>query len=222
MKQGFFVTGTDTGVGKTLIAAALMHRFAQRGVKVIGMKPVAAGASGRDGLLNEDVELLLEASNVEAPLRLINPYMFAAPIAPHIAAGLVAVQIAIAQVKLAFDALAGMADVVVVEGAGGLLVPLNDAEDMADLALMLAQPVILVIGMRLGCLNHALLTAAAIEAKGLSLAGWVANCMDPPMANLDANLATLKQRLAAPCLGVVPWSAGMHYRQAANYLELPH
>lgn len=222
MKQGFFITGTDTGVGKTLIAAALIHGIAQQGTKVIGMKPVAAGARLHDGqLLNDDVEKLIAAGNVEAPLMLINPYVFDLPVAPHIAAAGSGVVMSIDKIKAAFQALGELADTLVVEGAGGFLVPLNDSEDMADLALSLELPIILVVGMRLGCLNHALLTAAAIQAKGLRLAGWVANCIDPGMANPEENLASLKQRINAPCLGVVPWSAGMNFRHAAEYISLP-
>jgi dethiobiotin synthetase len=222
MKQGFFISGTDTGVGKTLIAAALIHGFAQQGTKVTGMKPVAAGARLHDGqLLNDDVEQLIAAGNVEAPLMLINPYVFDLPVAPHIAAAQSGVVMSIDKVKAAFQALGELADTLVVEGAGGFLVPLNDSEDMADLALSLELPVILVVGMRLGCLNHALLTVAAIQAKGLRLAGWVANCIDPEMANPEENLASLKQRINATCLGVVPWSAGMNFRHAAEYISLP-
>lgn len=222
MKQGFFITGTDTGVGKTLIAAALIHRFAQSGTKVVGMKPVAAGADMSGGqLLNEDVVQLLKAANVEAPLTLINPYVFGLPIAPHIAASQVGVTISLGKIRTAFAALGQLADAIVVEGAGGFLVPLNDMEDMADLASSLDLPVILVVGMRLGCLSHALLTVAAIQARGLHLVGWVANRTDTEMANFDENLACLKQRIPAPCLGVVPCLDGMDFTRAAQYLALP-
>ncbi|MDP2246510.1 MAG: dethiobiotin synthase, partial [Nitrosomonadales bacterium] len=203
-------------------AAALIHGFAQKGSKVIGMKPVAAGARLQDGQwLNEDVDQLIAASNVEAPLALINPYVFESPVAPHIAAMQSAVVMSIDKIKAASHELHRHADMLVVEGAGGFLVPLNDDEDMADLALALGLPVILVVGMRLGCLNHTLLTVAAIEAKGLHLAGWVANGIDPEMANFEENLASLKQRINAPCLGVVPWSATMDFRLAAEYIVLP-
>lgn len=222
MKQGFFITGTDTGVGKTLVAAALVHRFAQRGMSVVGMKPVAAGAELLDGAwMNEDVLQLIKAANVKAPLAQINPYVFASPIAPHIAANQTGVVISIAKIKTVFAELRMLAEVVVVEGAGGFQVPLNDKEDTADLAFSLGLPVVLVVGMRLGCLNHALLTVAAIEAKGLRLAGWVANCAEPEMAHLDQNLISLKQKINAPCLGVVPFVNGMDFTRAATFLELP-
>lgn len=222
MKQGLFITGTDTGVGKTLIATALVHGFAQSGKRVIGMKPVAAGALLFDGkLLNDDVVQLMAASNVEAPLSLINPYVFEPPVAPHIAAAQAGISMSISKLKSDFESLRDTADVVVVEGAGGFLVPLNDKEDMADLAMALDLPVVLVVGMRLGCLNHALLTVAAIEARGLRLAGWIANSIDPQMMNFSENLESLKQRITAPCLGVVPYSNSMDFRQISAYLELP-
>lgn len=222
MKRGYFITGTDTGVGKTLVATALMQRFAQSGNRVVGMKPVAAGAELCDGqLLNEDVTQMLKAANVEAPLALVNPYVFEPPVAPHIAARQANVLISLNKIKGAFAALGELADVVVVEGAGGFLVPLNDKEDMADLAVVLGLPVILVVGMRLGCLNHALLTAAAIQSLGLELAGWVANCLDSRMAHLDENLLSLEQRLGAPCLGVVPVLDSKDFSRAAEFLKLP-
>ena len=222
MKQGLFITGTDTGVGKTLIATALVHGFAQSGKRVIGMKPVAAGALLFDGkLLNDDVVQLMAASNVEAPLSLINPYVFEPPVAPHIAAAQAGISMSISKLKSDFESLRDTADVVVVEGAGGFLVPLNDKEDMADLAMALDLPVVLVVGMRLGCLNHALLTVAAIEARGLRLAGWIANSIDPQMMNFSENIESLKQRITAPCLGVVPYSDSMDFRQISAYLELP-
>jgi dethiobiotin synthetase len=222
MKQGFFITGTDTGVGKTLIAAALAHGFAQSGKRVIGMKPVAAGAALQDGqLVNDDVVQLMAASNVEAPLSLINPYVFKPPVAPHIAAALAGISMSIPKLKSDFESLRDTAEVVVVEGAGGFLVPLNSSEDMADLAMALDLPVVLVVGMRLGCLNHALLTVAAIEARGLRLAGWIANSIDPQMTNFSENIESLKQRITAPCLGLVPYLSSIDFRQVSAYLELP-
>jgi dethiobiotin synthetase len=222
MKQAFFITGTDTGVGKTLVAAALVKHFARAGRQVVGMKPVAAGSVwDGDRLLNEDVAQLMAASNVKAALEHVNPYVFAAPIAPHIAAAQAGVSMSIPKLKSDFEVLANAAEVVVVEGAGGFLVPLSDAEDMADLAVALGLPVILVVGMRLGCLNHALLTVAAIKARGLYLAGWVANSIDPHMANFAENLDSLKRRIPALCLGVIPYSADVTSAQVSTYLQLP-
>lgn len=199
--DGFFVTGTDTGVGKTRVACALLHAYAARGLRVIGMKPVAAGAQRYNGVwMNEDVEQLIAASNMAAPRELVNPYCFEPPIAPHIAASLEKIVIKNRYLQECHRRLSALADVVVVEGAGGFCVPLNETETSADLARVLALPVVLVVGMRLGCLNHALLTAAAIHACGLRLAGWVANHIDPAMTRADDNVAALQARLHAPLL----------------------
>ena len=202
--SAWFVAGTDTEVGKTFVTAALLHGLKQRGVRALGMKPVAAGtdASGH----NDDVEALIAASSVTAPRELVNPYLFAPAIAPHIAAAESGRPIDLARIEQAFAALRPLADVVLVEGVGGFCVPLGDSPGTGadDLAVRLALPVILVVGMRLGCINHALLTAEAIAARGLTLAGWVANRIDPAMARFDENLATLKARLTAPLLGTVP------------------
>lgn len=205
--RGFFVTGTDTGVGKTLVACALLHAFAKRGLRVIGMKPVAAGAHrANDVWVNNDVEQLIAASNVNAPRDAINPYCFEPPIAPHIAASLQKNTIKNKILCQSYERLSALADVVIVEGAGGFCVPLNDAETSADLARDLALPMVLVVGMRLGCLNHALLTAEAIRARGLTLAGWFASHIDPAMAHADANVAALQARLDAPLIARIAFS----------------
>lgn len=215
--RGVFVTGTDTGVGKTRVSTALLQHFVQQGARAVGMKPVAAGCELRgECLLNEDAVALRAASNVDAPLDLVSPYAFAPPIAPHIAAQQAGVNIDLAHVGACFDALAAMADVVVVEGAGGLLVPLSETETMADLAMQLRLPLILVVGMRLGCINHALLTVEAIQRRGLTLAGWVANRIDPQMASFDANLSSLVQRIPAPLLAVIPY---FHAPEKATSVE---
>ena len=202
--SAWFVAGTDTEVGKTFVTAALLHGLKQRGMRALGMKPVAAGTdvSGR----NDDVEALIAASSVSAPRELVNPYLFAPAIAPHIAAAESGRPIDLASIEQAFAALRPLADVVLVEGVGGFCVPLGDSPGTGadDLAVRLGLPVILVVGMRLGCINHALLTAEAIAARGLTLAGWVANRIDPAMTRFDENLATLKSRLATPLLGIVP------------------
>lgn len=202
MARGLFVTGTDTGVGKTVVAAALVRGLARTGARVVGMKPVAAGGllATPDGLVNEDVIALRAAGNVDAPLAAVNPYVFEAPIAPHIGAAWAGVEISLDRIRDAHTALAANADAVVVEGAGGFLVPLSDTETGADLAQALDLPVVLVVGLRLGCLNHALLTQEAIRARGLRLAGWVANHIDPAMLAQDDNIDFLRQRLAAPLL----------------------
>jgi dethiobiotin synthetase len=219
--NGFFITGTDTGVGKTLIACAVLHAFAARGLHVIGMKPVAAGAQRVNGVWhNEDVEQLIAAGNVSAPRDVINPYCFEPPIAPHIAADMQNNPIIIKHLKNSFEQLSALADIVVVEGAGGFCVPLNDRETSADLARALALPVVLVVGMRLGCINHALLSAEAIRARGLALAGWIANHIDPAMLHADANVAALQARLAAPLIARIAFSEHPHAGTIASQLNL--
>lgn len=198
--SGVFVTGTDTGVGKTRVAVALIHALREQGLRVAAMKPVSAGSE--PGALNEDVVALMQAANVAADVRDINPYAFAEPIAPHIAAQQAGVRIELAVIAAAYSRLAAAADVVVVEGAGGWRVPLNEREDMADLAQALGLPVVLVVGLRLGCLNHAVLSAESIASRRLPWAGWVGNHIDPAMARQAANLDALRARLPGPCLGV--------------------
>lgn len=221
--MNYFVTGTDTSVGKTLISCALLHGYAAQGKRVIGMKPVAAGCDAYGQ--NDDVLQLRAASNVQLGIdtpgnEKINPYCFESAIAPHLAAQLAGVSIDFARIAEAYLELAAQVDVVIVEGAGGLLVPLNDAQDSADLMRELGLPVILVVGMQLGCLNHALLTVEAIAARGLTLAGWVGNVLDADMALLDENIAALRQRIAAPLLGVVPYQPQPDARAAAECLDL--
>lgn len=218
----YFITGTDTGVGKTVITAGLLRALQSGGRRCIGMKPVAAGCELRNGVWhNEDVDHLLGASNVALDANDINPYRLRAAIAPHIAAKQDDVAIDPANIRKAFQALAERADIVLVEGVGGFVVPLNDDEDTAGLARALGLPVILVVGLRLGCLNHALLTAEAIAARGLRLAGWIGNCIDPDMPVRDENIAALNARLVAPCLGIVPWLAdSTDSTLIAQYLNL--
>lgn len=200
-KQAFFITGTDTDVGKTYVACKLIQDYVAQGFKVVGMKPVAAGGELVGGKwLNEDVLKLEAASNVKAPRELTNPYSFKEAIAPHIAAEIAGIEIKIEVIQQAFKRLADMADIVIVEGAGGFLVPLNNKESMADLAVALNIPVILVVGMKLGCINHSLLTVEAIQARNLNFNGWVANQIAPEMPFLDENIATLTQRLQMNCL----------------------
>lgn len=202
----YFVTGTDTGVGKTLITSALLYRFGQAGFTTAGMKPVAAGCEeSSSGLINEDVESLRAASNISLTTHEICPYLLSAPIAPHIAAAETATHIDLEVIRQSFDQLVQRADIVIVEGVGGFRVPLDEKTDTADLAVQLGLPIILVVGLRLGCLNHALLTAEAILKRGLSLAGWIANRIDPHMARVEQNIDALTQRLDCPLLGAVPF-----------------
>jgi len=217
MKSAWFITGTDTEVGKTFVTSALLLALRYRGVKAIGMKPVAAGtdATGK----NDDVEALIAASGVSAPRELINPYLFQPAIAPHIAAAEEGRVIDIALIVDAFNDLREMADTVLVEGVGGFCVPLGPHSDTADLAEALGLPVILVVGMRLGCINHALLSQQAIAARGLKLAGWIANRIDPGMSRFEENLSALEERMAAPLLAVIP--AGSTPQKAAELIRLP-
>jgi dethiobiotin synthetase len=213
-KLGIFVTGTDTDVGKTYITKALIKHFCSQGFQTVGMKPIAAGAEIENGrLLNADVKAIVSASNVDAPIDQINPYVFAPAIAPHIAAQQVGIEIAIEPIMSAFKVLQQQADVIVVEGAGGFLVPINETLTMGDLAKALDVGVVLVVGVRLGCISHALLTVQSIEAKGLHLIGWVANRIEPNMPALEENIATLKAMIKAPCVADVAWNEEPSFSQ---------
>lgn len=205
--NSYFIIGTDTNVGKTYVASALVRHFADAGLKTIGMKPIASGCeqNPQGELLNDDVLALTAASNVHASLDLINPYCFAPAIAPHIAAEQAGVAMQLDVIADAYQQLKSLAEVVIVEGAGGFLVPINEQQTLADLAVKLELPIILVVGMKLGCINHALLTVEAILARGLELAGWVANEIEPNMPRFEENLTSLQQRIFAPCLSVVRW-----------------
>lgn len=221
MSIAYFVTGTDTGVGKTRASCALLRGLAQQlgpQAKVVGMKPVAAGCDWVDGRwLNEDVVQLRAASTLQVPPDFDNPYALPDPLSPHIAARLVGQRIDLGHMEASFHALQAQADAVVVEGAGGYLVPLAEGDEAgaggqdgdvnsADLAQALGLPIILVVGLRLGCLNHALLTQEAILRRGLTLAGWVANQVDPGMAQVDANVATLQRLIRAPMWARWGWA----------------
>lgn len=219
MRHAWFVTGTDTEIGKTFVSCILLHAARARGWSAVGMKPVAAGTEA-DGS-NEDVEELRAASSLDLPPEWVNPYLFRSPVAPHIAAAEEGVEIDFKVIVKAYEGLATRADAVIVEGVGGFRVPLGPDRDSADLAVAMGLPVILVVGMRLGCISHALLTAEAIAARGLKLAGWVANRIDPAMARFDENLAALQQRLPAPLLGVIPHAPAGGAAGAAASLQLP-
>lgn len=202
---GYFVTGTDTGVGKTLVSAALLRGLARQHPRVVGMKPVAAGVvPAGGGWASEDALALRAASTVRVPPELDNPVLLPDALSPHIAAARAGVRIDIAELARRYRALAAHADAVIVEGAGGFHVPLSDTETGADLARALGLPVVLVVGLRLGCLNHALLTQEAIASRGLALAGWVVNRIDPAMQAQKDNIACLQQRLGTPPLADIP------------------
>jgi dethiobiotin synthetase len=217
---GWFVTGTDTEIGKTLTSSALLHALSAAGVRCVGMKPIAAGTELRNNVLrNEDADRLAAAASVALSPALATPYLLREAAAPHVAAALEHVHIDLAHVQNCFVRSAARADVIVVEGVGGFRVPLSDGYDTADMAHNLALPVILVVGLRLGCLNHALLTAEAIAARGLTLAGWVCNVVDVNMGHAEASIAALRQRLPAPLLGVVPRLKSADAGAAAAFLD---
>lgn len=203
--RGCFVTGTDTGIGKTRVSVGLLHALRKAQVPCVGMKPVASGAARTaEGLRNEDALALQAAASLRRPYDLVNPYCFAPPIAPHLAAREAGVEIRLETIRTAFDALTRDAGTVVVEGVGGWQLPLSETLELPDLVRELELPVLLVVGLRLGCLNHALLTARAVRADGLELLGWVANAIDPAFERPEANLATLEAELGAPLLGRLP------------------
>ena len=220
--KGIFVTGTDTDCGKTMVACGVVAALRARGLRVGVMKPVAAGAeAGPAGLRNRDALDLIAASGVDLPYEDVNPFVYAPPVAPHVAATQAGKPICFAVIRDSFTRIAAASDAVVVEGAGGWRVPLGPDGDMADLAVALGVPVLLVVGLRLGCLNHALLTAEAVALRGCRLAGWVGSRVDPRMAALDENLATLREGLAAPCWGVVPHLESPAATAVAAHLSLP-
>lgn len=216
-----FVTGTDTEIGKTLVSSAILHKLVEAGHRACGMKPIAAGAELRDGELhNEDADMLAGAGNVHLPQNITTPFMLREPCAPHIAASLEGVSIDPVPIIAAYAEILAASDAVVVEGVGGFRVPFSDTFDSADLAAQLNLPVILVVGMRLGCISHALLTVEAIVARGLVLAGWVANTADPDMRFFDENIEALEARIPAPLLGVVPRLEDPTAANAARFIDL--
>ena len=204
MNQGFFVTGTDTEVGKTVISVGLINQLQQQGLRVVAMKPVASGCEmTAQGLRNEDALALQAAADIKVAYEQVNPYAFAPAIAPHIAAQQADTEIDLQRLADVYQQLQQQADATVVEGAGGWLVPLNDNQTIADLAVQIKLPVVLVVAIKLGCINHALLTAQSIRSSGLELAGWVANDFLGDSQN-EAIIDAINSRIGAPCLGVVP------------------
>ena len=219
---GYFITGTDTGVGKTVVTLGLMQYLQQQGVTVAAMKPVAAGCEQTAAVLrNDDAVQLMQQSSISLDYDQVNPYAFEPAIAPHIAASQCGVRIEPERILRTYSELTDLVDCVLVEGAGGWLVPLNDSATMADLAVQLGLNTILVVGIRLGCLNHALLSAAAIQSSGLKFAGWVANCLPSTRAGaVDENINSLKSRISAPLLGIVPALSGVSAKAVAGCVSL--
>ena len=218
----YFIAGTDTDVGKTLVACGILRAAAARGLKTLAIKPVAAGADlTEQGLRNTDALMLIDAMTESLPYEQVNPVLLAPPIAPHIAAEQAGRRLSVSQLAgFCRGVMMRKVDMVLIEGAGGWRVPLNQREMLSGLAVELQTPVILVVGMKLGCISHALLTAEAIRADGLVLAGWVANQIDPDMVCFDENLATLRNFLPAPCLGVLPNLKEPDANLAAEHLDI--
>jgi dethiobiotin synthetase len=219
MTRGVYVTGTDTGVGKTLVSASLLAALNASRVRAAGMKPVASGCeSTSDGLRNEDALALLAQSYGAPDYALINPFALLNPVAPHIAARDAGMDIILEPIDAAFNALSTNTDCIIVEGVGGWCVPLSDTLMQSDLVRSLDLPVILVVGLRLGCINHALLSARAIVADSCEMIGWIGNRIDPHMLCIDENIATLRERLPAPCLGFLPFAENADARRMGAHL----
>ncbi len=219
MSKGFFVTGTDTGVGKTLITAGLLCALGRRGIKVAGMKPVACGCKQtKQGLRNEDALLLEEHTTVDIEYDIINPYAYEPPVSPHFAATVCGRPIRLDTIIQRFRQIEEVTDRVIVEGVGGWRVPINDEQDISEVAIILKLPVILVVGLRLGCINHALLTAKAVQEGGLNVIACVASLIDPEYQNVEGTLITLEKRLKVT-VDLVPWKSNCQPEQITHYLK---
>ncbi len=217
--QGYFITGTDTDVGKTCATIALMRYFKRQGKTVLGMKPVASGCTLHAGeLKNADALLIQENASIALDYQMINPYAYKLPVSPHIAGIHNPVKLAI--IVECYNSLKVLADIVIVEGAGGWYAPLNAQDDISDLANALALPVILVVGLRLGCINHAKLSYQAIKLSGLACAGWIPVSVDPDLLNRDENIQAIKTALPVPLLGVLPYQKQLDYDLLADQLKL--
>ncbi len=221
---GYFITGTDTDAGKTLVTLGLMYALQQRGLRVNGFKAVAAGSQMINGQrCNSDAFLLMQQGSADAMQisnQQINPYLFDPPVAPHIAAAAINRNIDMNIIESAYDYIQQLSDVVLAEGAGGWLVPLNAEYSVGDIAVRIGLPVVIVVGLKLGCINHARLTLAAVRASGCTVAGWIGSMLDEQQPYVDDNIATLKQYLQVPCLGIVPFLADKSPAEVAAYLQI--
>ena len=222
MMRGFYVTGTDTGIGKTVVSTALLHALRARGLRAVGMKPVASGCvDSPQGWRNDDALALQTASDPPPAYADLNPYALPLPLAPELAAREAGITIVLETILAAHARLQAQADAVVVEGVGGWAAPLSTMLDQADLVRALDLPVLLVVGLRLGCLNHAILSAQAIAADGCRLAGWIGNAIDPDMQRRDEHRALLQARIGAPCWGWLPHAGRADEGALSRYLMLP-
>jgi len=219
MTQAYFITGTDTEIGKTHATCALLARATQDGLRAVALKPVAAGTDV-DGE-NDDVRRLMAASNVALDARSINPWLLTEPISPHIAARHAGIEITLPPITASFHAASARTDLVLVEGVGGLYAPLSETLSQPDLIRALSIPVILIVGLRLGCLNHAFLTVAALKHEGCRVAGWIGNLVDPAFQAQTDNIDTLRQRIEAPCLGILPFDPNATLGSLASVICLP-
>lgn len=219
MTQAYFITGTDTEIGKTQVTCALLAQAAHQGLRAAALKPVAAGVDGSGH--NEDVLRLMRSANVSLPRETVNPWLLKDPLSPHIAARRAGMEITTAPIIECFHAACAQTDLLLVEGVGGLYAPLSDTLGQPDLIRELDIPVILVVGLRLGCLNHALLTMAALQQEGCRLAGWVGNRIDPDYQAAAENIDTLRQRINPPCLGILPFDPAATPTELASALTLP-
>lgn len=218
MQQAYFITGTDTNVGKTWTTLALMHYFKQQGKTVIGMKPVASGCMLQDGQLkNDDALLLQQHASVPVDYDLINPYAYLQPVSPHLAG--VDNPVQLDKIRHTLHSLQNMADIILVEGVGGWYAPVNNRQAVSDMAKDLGLPIIMAVAIRLGCINHARLTYQAIQVSGLRCAGWIANCTDANMPYREENIATIKKLLNAPLLGVLPYQEKADFEVLAGLLS---
>ena len=219
MTQGYFITGTDTDAGKTCATIALIRYFKRQGKTVLGMKPVASGCRLQGGELKNADALLIQAhSSIAVEYQLINPYAYELPVSPHIAG--VDNPVKLATIVERFKSLKALAEVIIVEGAGGWYAPLNAQEDISALAKVLALPVILVVGLRLGCINHAKLSYQAIQLSGITCVGWIAVCVDPDLLNRHENIQTITDALPVPLLGILPYQQALDFELLADQLKL--
>ena len=222
MKHAYFITGTDTEIGKTVVTLGFMQAFSDTGLQVAGMKPVASGSEQTEsGLRNDDALQIQSLCSMALPYETVNPYAFAEPASPHIAAEKAGVAVQLEPLLKAFNNIVATGtEAIIVEGAGGWRVPISKGLQTFNLVRALDLPVILVVGLRLGCINHALLSAEAIQADGIELAGWVANAVQPEYANEEVTIGTIKQAIKAPLLGQIPYRPGIEPATVAQALNV--